>query len=276
MYNLRARCYVPVLGRFTQFDNFPGVHSDPLTLHRYTFGADDPINKIDPSGNISMTELTVTVAILALLTAQWANAPGVGDKGLRNNSDVEVALMFGQGQILATPIAMLGRVVIGVGAGLLLRVSQAGGRLRTLWQKIPVYHATDAATSILKGIDPTRFNPASRFGGAFYVAEEGGTAVAEAAGANQVIRFELNLSNEAVLDLTNPNIARAWGYAEKSSREATQAIAERAREEGYTVIKFFSKEVPGSVNYAIFENFEQVLRPIKVIDVPWTPPPVNN
>ena len=48
---LRARWYNPDLGRFQTMDDYEGTTDDPLSLHKYEFVADDPINKSDPSGN---------------------------------------------------------------------------------------------------------------------------------------------------------------------------------------------------------------------------------
>jgi hypothetical protein len=51
---------------------------------------------------------------------------------------------------------------------------------------------------------------ANPFGRAFYVAEQGGTAIAEASEASHVIRFGMNLSGQSVLDLTDPAVAGEW------------------------------------------------------------------
>ncbi|MBI4493717.1 MAG: hypothetical protein HY690_13075, partial [Chloroflexi bacterium] len=48
--NLRARMYDPATGRFVQRDPFPGFDSDPLSLNRYSYVANDPMNATDPSG----------------------------------------------------------------------------------------------------------------------------------------------------------------------------------------------------------------------------------
>ncbi|MHC4156102.1 MAG: RHS repeat-associated core domain-containing protein [Planctomycetota bacterium] len=56
-YYLRARQYNPYLARFTARDPVRGKFQEPLTLHRYLYCINDPINRIDPSG------LTVLEAI---------------------------------------------------------------------------------------------------------------------------------------------------------------------------------------------------------------------
>jgi RHS repeat-associated protein len=47
---LRARWYYPDLGRFMGMDSYEGDQEDPLTLHKYLFGWDDPVDKMDPTG----------------------------------------------------------------------------------------------------------------------------------------------------------------------------------------------------------------------------------
>ena len=48
---LRSRYMNPNAGRFLSRDSFAGANTDPKTLHRYLYVADNPINNIDPSGN---------------------------------------------------------------------------------------------------------------------------------------------------------------------------------------------------------------------------------
>lgn len=51
-YYLRARMYDPHIGRFTSRDplSLAGVFEEPLTLHRYLYCQNDPINGTDPLG----------------------------------------------------------------------------------------------------------------------------------------------------------------------------------------------------------------------------------
>ncbi|MHC4755803.1 MAG: RHS repeat-associated core domain-containing protein, partial [Planctomycetota bacterium] len=47
-YCLRARMYDPKIGRFTSRDPVLGDFKEPLTLHKYLYCINDPINRIDP------------------------------------------------------------------------------------------------------------------------------------------------------------------------------------------------------------------------------------
>lgn len=49
-YYLRARMYDPVLMRFTARDPVRGKFKDPITLHKYLYCGNDPINRTDPDG----------------------------------------------------------------------------------------------------------------------------------------------------------------------------------------------------------------------------------
>ncbi len=49
-YYMRARLYDPATGRFTQADKFVPVTGDALSLHRYVYAFNDPVNLTDPSG----------------------------------------------------------------------------------------------------------------------------------------------------------------------------------------------------------------------------------
>jgi RHS repeat-associated protein len=49
-YNLRARYYDPLNGRFNQMDSFAGNNEDPQSLHKYLYCHANPVNMTDPSG----------------------------------------------------------------------------------------------------------------------------------------------------------------------------------------------------------------------------------
>ncbi len=53
-YYLRSRYYDPGLGRFVSEDSYGGDPNSPLTLNRYTYGLNNPLVYVDPSGHISL------------------------------------------------------------------------------------------------------------------------------------------------------------------------------------------------------------------------------
>ena len=137
-----------------------------------------------------------------------------------------------------------------------------------------VYHAVSnerQAQSVLNGIDPKYFNEDSRFGGGFYVGNDADTIVAELAehgnDARYAINYDMNLTGQSVLDLTNPQVAADWNYVQNlTSTNACQSIGEVARSQGYNVIKFQSYRGEG-INYVLFNNFNQILTPKIVVPV---------
>lgn len=72
LYYLRARWMDPASGRFTQMDTFQGFEQSPATLHKFNYAEGDPVNRIDPSGHLSMIEIGVGISAGTILglTAQ--------------------------------------------------------------------------------------------------------------------------------------------------------------------------------------------------------------
>ena len=68
-YHLRARYYDQGSGRFITGDKFPSSAYDPQSLHRYVYAQNDPVNRIDPSGNWSTTDTIATVTMIGILAA---------------------------------------------------------------------------------------------------------------------------------------------------------------------------------------------------------------
>jgi hypothetical protein len=134
-----------------------------------------------------------------------------------------------------------------------------------------VRHATNYPQSVINGIDPTRLNINSRLGPAFYVAEDGQTAVNEVISHDgtftHIVRYEMNLSGQRVLDFTNPSVARTWGYSSTLSYDRTQMIAQQAARQRYTVIAYPAVQGAGT-NFAVLKNFTEILRPMGVAPGP--------
>ena len=66
---LRARWYAPKLGRFLQPDAAEAVQDEPRSLHRYVYAWNDPINRVDNDGFLTISEELVNVAIQNILAA---------------------------------------------------------------------------------------------------------------------------------------------------------------------------------------------------------------
>jgi hypothetical protein len=72
---------------------------------------------------------------------------------------------------------------------------------------------------------------------------------------------------ERVLDLTKPGVAQSWGYNSALSYESTQAIGERAAQQGYRVIAYPAIQGAGT-NFAVVGGFAEILRPMGITPGP--------
>jgi RHS repeat-associated protein len=66
-YYLRARFYDPDSGRFTRRDSYEGSLSNPLSLHRYSYAHNNPVNNIDPTGLFTLVDAGITLTGFAIL-----------------------------------------------------------------------------------------------------------------------------------------------------------------------------------------------------------------
>jgi RHS repeat-associated protein len=69
LYYLRERYYDPTVGRFLSLDPVAGDPRAPLSLHRYTYSGNDPVNFADPNGDF-FTLLGVSLAGLESTAAR--------------------------------------------------------------------------------------------------------------------------------------------------------------------------------------------------------------
>jgi RHS repeat-associated protein len=87
-YYLRARYYDPNTGRFASVDPFEGFNNQPITLHDYLYAGVNPVNAIDPSGEVVLAEkgiLTAGIAGAILATVRTATlTSNVGTLSIRS------------------------------------------------------------------------------------------------------------------------------------------------------------------------------------------------
>lgn len=65
-YHLRARYYHPEIGRFSSFDSWAGDPYAPVTLHKFLYCANDPLNKIDPTGESFLADLSIGMQLYTM------------------------------------------------------------------------------------------------------------------------------------------------------------------------------------------------------------------
>ncbi|MFH0878251.1 MAG: RHS repeat-associated core domain-containing protein, partial [Lentisphaerota bacterium] len=84
LYFLRARYYEPRRGRFWTMDEFEGDAADPLSLNKYAYCADDPVNLIDPTGrwglDTAMVSVNISVVARNLVSSLWGGVMGYVSK----------------------------------------------------------------------------------------------------------------------------------------------------------------------------------------------------
>ncbi|MBU6399281.1 MAG: hypothetical protein KGS61_03100, partial [Verrucomicrobia bacterium] len=78
LYYLRARYLDPTSGRFWTMDPFEGSPTDPSTLHKYAYCANNPVNRLDPSGKSYLMEMGVSASISEMMQV----AMGALNRGL--------------------------------------------------------------------------------------------------------------------------------------------------------------------------------------------------
>ena len=72
MYFLRARYLNVSTGRFSNMDTYEGRRGEPMTLHKYLYVPANPVMNIDPSGNVTLSELGATIRSQAQLATSLA------------------------------------------------------------------------------------------------------------------------------------------------------------------------------------------------------------
>ena len=79
LYQLRARWYRPTLGRFIARDPVEGRKCLPLTLNPYAYAMDDPVDKVDPTGEQAILEYALLLHFIApfkIRTCKSHECPG--------------------------------------------------------------------------------------------------------------------------------------------------------------------------------------------------------
>ena len=75
LYYNRARYLDVRLGRFLGMDVYEGTSQDPLSLHKYLYVSDNPVNMIDPSGNEGFADSLAAFAINTTLQTLAISVP---------------------------------------------------------------------------------------------------------------------------------------------------------------------------------------------------------
>ena len=86
----RARLYNVNTRRFQTMDAYAGNNEDPLSLHKYLYAADNPVDNVDPSGNDFELGGLLAVIDFSGMLAQIGAPVTLSTIGLPRSSSVEV------------------------------------------------------------------------------------------------------------------------------------------------------------------------------------------
>ncbi len=91
-YFLRARYYDQSAGRFISQDPFGGSDGDPISLHRYLYAGNDPVDMVDPGGqDETLFGVSMSTAVYSsLIGGTFSAAFGAWDTALNGGSSVDV------------------------------------------------------------------------------------------------------------------------------------------------------------------------------------------
>jgi RHS repeat-associated protein len=101
LYYLNARYYKPDVGRFISQDSYGGQKKAPLTLNRYAYGLNNPVNFVDPTGKSSIAATLVGGGLFA----------GIGSAIAMITAPVSVPLVLIGGAIGLATWALFGDVI---------------------------------------------------------------------------------------------------------------------------------------------------------------------
>ena len=105
----------PNTGRFWTMDTHEGSQSDTPSLHKYLYGTDNPINRIDPSGRFDLGDVLaagfISGVLFAIGTPYTANAPGPNDPTYPAITGQELMANFTLGFVFGVGAYSIGEVV---------------------------------------------------------------------------------------------------------------------------------------------------------------------
>lgn len=165
MEYLRARYYDQDNGRFNRLDPFDGNSEDPQSLHKYAYAHADPVNGIDPSGEMTILQLQITITISFAFTGMIAGAILNGVKGAIIGTLIGIITGVLIAHYFAIPIVYWASVMWESLGSLIHRIGAPTTRFITgQWGRVSIdalskLEKTDAITlySRLSGaVDPSR------------------------------------------------------------------------------------------------------------------------
>lgn len=79
---MHDRWYDPSTGRFISQDTYDGNPARPITLNKYVYADSDPVNKFDPTGRFSLSEMSVADVVQGILSRNQQVIQAMGGRKL--------------------------------------------------------------------------------------------------------------------------------------------------------------------------------------------------
>lgn len=114
VYTLAHREYDPLLGQFATPDRMEGNGFDPPSRHRYLYARNDPINRLDPSGDADYNAVSLLTAASVAGTLAAIDAR-IASRGMASGN--QVALSFVKGATLGVGAYVAAPLFLAAGAG---------------------------------------------------------------------------------------------------------------------------------------------------------------
>jgi RHS repeat-associated protein len=92
LYDLRARYYLPGLGRFISRDSLVGSSANPLSLNRFSYVLNNPISLTDPSGLASSAPNDLTLGSTSGVSLALQHAYGSAFTGKGSGDAIQNCL----------------------------------------------------------------------------------------------------------------------------------------------------------------------------------------
>ncbi|MDD3718331.1 MAG: RHS repeat-associated core domain-containing protein [Actinomycetota bacterium] len=139
LYFMPARYYSPVLRRFLTKDPHPGSKSQPITLNPYQYCKNNPVNKVDPSGQYDLDAIMsglsglsgLSSALEASLSQIAAGAALIRGGGLQAASFASSMSSFRSS--VASSMSNMGGMVARISSGISQAVAGVSGLARFNW-----------------------------------------------------------------------------------------------------------------------------------------------
>jgi RHS repeat-associated protein len=121
LYYFRARYGNPNTGRFCTMDTYAGNNEDPLSLHKYLYAQDNPVDMLDPSGHEETAEVGLAGSEGAAIDA---GALPVISRVYMTTFNTLMRVRMAQNQIVfALNATLVAAAALEVGAGVMDRVA---------------------------------------------------------------------------------------------------------------------------------------------------------